>query len=501
MQAAAFVTVGIRALHDSNPACARTQFQAAAAVDPGSPAAWEGLGESEQALHQNAAAEESFQRSYALDPDSLPAVTHLAALLEQQKLTSASVTLWRIAAKLRPDDPRIRFSLADALLANGANQEAEPLLQALLAQNLFDRGAVLTDLGTALARLGRYDEAAKEFSQALAYPEAADTARLSLIKALCTLLRYPQAKPYAEQYLHAHPRDYEALYFMGLIDAGVGEDAAAQQELQSAVAADPRQFDGQLQLGEALRHNGHPGAAIEPLQAAVALKPDSKDAHFQLARAFGAAGRPIEAKQQYSLLQQQEQAGAAQMQMTVLDNQAAAAIAHNDSASARAIYQQLLKLDPRDPKTLYDLAMLHLQEGEATQARACLEQAHALDPTFSAANAELGYLDMVAGDLPKAEAELQAALRANPQSAEALGNLGVLDAKESKPQAAIRNLQLAVESNPGYARGYLNLGLVLAGVGRNAEALAALRQSVALDPQDRGARQALALVQKSTPAP
>jgi tetratricopeptide (TPR) repeat protein len=501
MQAAALVTVGIRALHEGNAACALAQFQAAVQAEPDSPAAWEGFGESEEARHQDAAAEESFQRSYALDPDNLPAVTHLAALLEQQKQTSAAVTLWRIAEKLRPEDPGIRFSLADALLANGANQEAESLLHALLAQNLFDRGAILTDLGTALARLGRYDEAANEFSQALAYPEAADTARLSLIKALCTLLRYPQAKPYAEQYLRAHPRDYEALYFMGLIDAGVGDDAAAQQELQSAVAADPRQFDGQLQLGEALRHNGDPGGAIEPLRAAVALKPDSRDAHFQLARAYGAAGHLVEAKQQYALLQQQEQAGAAQMQLTVLDNQAAAAIAHNDAASAEAIYRRLLKLDPRNPKTLYDLAMLHLQEGKATQTRSLLEQAHALDPNFSAANEELGYLDMVAGDLPKAEAELQLALRANPQSAEALGNLGVLDAKESKPQAAIRNLQLAVESNPAYARGYLNLGLVLAGVGRNAEAVAALRQSVALDPQDPGARQALALVQKSSMAP
>ena len=110
-------------------------------------------------------------------------------------------------------------------------------------------GAVLVDLGTALARLGRYDEAAKVFEQALSFPDVADTARLSLVKALCTLLHYQQARPYAQQYLASRPQDYDALYFMGLIDSGLGNSQAAERELRGAVTADPKQFDAPVAAG------------------------------------------------------------------------------------------------------------------------------------------------------------------------------------------------------------------------------------------------------------
>ena len=373
---ALLVQEGLRQLQQGNAACAQQQFQGAVDADVTYSSAWAGLGESEQALGQPLAAEESFRRAYALNPANLPAITHLAALLEQEKQTTAATGFWRIAQRLQPTDTGIGFSLATALLAGGANQQAATLFRSLLAQKYDDRGAVLVDLGTALARLGQYDEAAKVFEQALASPDVADMARLSLIKALCTLLHYVQAKPYAQQYLAAHPQDYEALYFMGLIDSGLGNSQAAERELRGAVTSDPKQSDAQLQLGNALRHNGKAAAAIASLQAATQLKPDSKDAHFQLARAYSATGQTALAQQQYAILKQQEQANAVQTQVTVLDNQAAAALQRHDTTGAAAIYEQIEKLEPGNAEVLYDVAMLDLGNGKSAQGRALLEQAH-----------------------------------------------------------------------------------------------------------------------------
>jgi tetratricopeptide (TPR) repeat protein len=461
-------------------------------------------GESEQARGQTLVAEESFRRAYALDTANLPAITHLAALLEQEKQTTAAVGFWRVARGLRPDDAGIRFSLATALLAAGADAEAATLFRSLLKQKIEDRGAVLVNLGTALARSGSYEEAAAAFEQALVFPEVAETARLSLVKALCTLLRYAQAQPYARQYLGANPQSYDALYFMGLIDSGLGDGPAAVRELQAAVAADPKQFDGQLQLGEALRHTGDAAGAIAALQAATLLKPESKDAHFQLARACSATGQTAKAEQQYAILKQLEQASAVQTQVTVLDNQAGAALARHDTAGAAAAYGQIEKLEAGNAagtaKVLYDLAMLNLQDSEPAKARARLEQAHTLSTAMPQVNAELGYLDMLAGNLTGAEGELEAALKADPQSSQALGNLGVLDAKIGRPAEAIRNLQLAVEADPAYARGYVNLGLVLAGIGRYAAAESALQKAEALAPGDAVAARALRMVREKIAA-
>jgi protein O-GlcNAc transferase len=457
-------------------------------------------GESEQALGQTLTAEESFRRAYALDAENLPAITHLAALLEEEKQTTAAIGFWRIAQRLRPEDAGIRFSLATALLAHGDNSEAGALFRGLLLQSVEDRGAVLVNLGTALARSGSYDEAAKVFEQALAFQNVADTARLSLVKALCTLLRYVQAQPYARQYLAAHPQDYDALYFMGLIDSGLGDGPAAVHELQAAVAADPKKFDGELLLGEALRHAGNASEATTALQAATLLKPDSKDAHFQLARAYSTTGQTARAQKQYAILKQLEQANAVQTEVTVLDNQAVAALKRHDTAGAAAAYGQIEKLEAGNAagnaKVLYDLAMLDLQVGEPVKGRAQLEQAHALSPTMPEVNAELGYLDMLAGNFTNAEDALEAALKTDPQSPQALGNLGVLDAKQGKAAEAIHNLQLAVEADPTYARGYLNLGLVLAGATRYAEAESALQKAAVLAPEDPTATRALGLVRE-----
>jgi tetratricopeptide (TPR) repeat protein len=491
---ALLIQEGLLQLHQGNAACARQQFQRALDAGASSSSAWVGLGESEQALGQPLAAEDSFRRAYALDPADLPTLTHLAALLEEEKQTTAAIGFWRIALRMQPTNAGIRFSLATALLADGANTEAATLFRELLAQKNDDQGAGLLDLGTALARLGQYDEAAKIFEQALTFPEIADMARLSLIKALCTLLRYGQAKPFAQQYAAAHPRDYDALYFMGLIDSGLGNSQAAERELRGAAAAAPKQFDAQLQLGEALRHNGKASAAIAPLQAATQLKPDSKDAHFQLARAYSATGQTALAQQQYAVLKQQEQANAAQTQVTVLDNQVQAALQRHDTIGAAALYEQIEKLDPGNAKVLYDLAMLELGDGKSAQGRAMLEQAHALAPAMPEVNAELGYLDLLAGDSARAEAELETALKTDPQSSRALGNLGVFYAREGKPAAAIHDLQLAVEVDPAYAQGYLNLGLVLAGESRYAEAASALQAAISLAPDDEAAAQALSMV-------
>jgi tetratricopeptide (TPR) repeat protein len=496
---------GAAALTAGKPALALRAFQQAIQEKPSARQLWVGLGEAQQKLGQLEAAEDSYRKAHGLDPAMVTAVTGLADVLGQEKQLAASTSYWKQALLLQPGNVGIKFSLAAALLDSGENHGAASLFGELAERSSAakdpNRGAVLLDLGTALARLGQYDEAARMYIQALSYRPVGDAARLSLIKALLTLLRYNDAQPYAREYLAAHPHDYDALYFSGIIDKELGNTDAAEQEFAAAVAADPKQFDGQLSLGAILRQHGKASEAIPHLEQAVKLKPDSKAAHFQLGRAYGAVGQGALAQQQDSILKQEEQQGAVQTQVIVLGNKAAAALEQHDIQLAVATYKQIVQIDPRNARVLYDLAMIYLGQGQSGEGRELLRQAYQADPKMPEVNAQLGYLDMVDGYSSAAEAELKSALEANPQSVEALGNLGVLYAREGQAEQAKHLLRLAVEVDPKYEQGHLNLGLVLASVGQLAEASRELEQAVALAPGNTRVTAALAAVrQRLVPA-
>ena len=467
-------------------------------------AVWLAQGDAQQQAGELALAENSYRQAQSLDLASLPAVTHLATILQQEHQSVAAIHCWQRALQLAPADQDIKFSLATTLLNSGDNQKAASLLRELLAAapaTQASRGAILLDLGTALARLTQYDQASRMYQQALTFPAVADTARLALIKALVTLLRYSDAQDYARQYLAAHPADYEALYFAAVIDRGLGNNPDSQREFISAIQADPHQFDAQLALGTLLRQQGQVSAAISYLQQAVRLQPDAASAHFQLARAYTATGQKALAQQQDMLLQQEEEQATLQTQIIVLGNQAAEAIDHHDPKQAISIYRHIVQLDPRNAKALYDLAMLVLSQDTTSDARDILTQAQRLDPAMPEVNAELGYLDLLAGRRETAQAELERALDADPQSTEALGNLGVLCAEQGETDKAIHLLRLAVDHDPGYEQGHLNLGLILAGGGQYDRAAQELEQAVRLSPTNASAVRSLAEVRRKLNAP
>jgi protein O-GlcNAc transferase len=465
--------------------------------------AWLSQGEAQQQAGELDLAENSYRQAQSLDFASLSAVTHLATVLQQEHQAGAAIHFWQRALELAPADPDVKFSLATALLNSGDNLRAAGLYRELLAATTVtqaNRGDILIDLGTALARLTEYDKASRTYQQALAFPAVADTARLALIKALVTLLRYSDAQSYARQYLAAHPAGYEALYFAAVVDRGLGHTTEAQREFTSAIQADAHQFEAQLALGTLLRQQGQVSAAIPYLQQAVRLQPDATSAHFQLARAYAATGQQALARQQDMLLQQEEEQATLQTQITVLGNQAAEAIDHHDPTQAASIYRHIVQLDPRNTKALYDLAMLLLSQGTTREARDILTQAQRLDPTMPEVNAELGYLDLLAGHQKTAQAELERALDADPQSTEALGNLGVLYAQLGESNKAIHLLRLAVDHDPSYEQGHLNLGLILAVSGRYNQAAQELEQAVRLSPANANAISALAEVRQKVNA-
>ena len=85
-------------------------------------------------------------------------------------------------------------------------------------------------------------------------------------------------------------------------------------------------------------------------------------------------------------------------------------------------------------------------------------------------------------ELPRAEGILAAVLNADPASADALHFMGILRGQQGRGQEALALLRQAVAVAPDYAEAHYNLGNVLRALGMRDEAHEAFRRTIALAP-------------------
>jgi tetratricopeptide (TPR) repeat protein len=107
-----------------------------------------------------------------------------------------------------------------------------------------------------------------------------------------------------------------------------------------------------------------------------------------------------------------------------------------DAAGAERLYRRLLKVDPADAASRYNLANLLRSGGRAVEAEALYREAVKVDPDFAAAWFNLADVLDESGRSSEAIAALQGALKADPDYADALFNLALLLQKLERHQDA-----------------------------------------------------------------
>jgi Flp pilus assembly protein TadD/mono/diheme cytochrome c family protein len=219
-----------------------------------------------------------------------------------------------------------------------------------------------------------------------------------------------------------------------------------------------------------------------------------------------------------------------------LYNLAAALAGQEKFGEAVTTYEQVLKLDPGDGRTLtalgaaldgagdwqkaeqqfhkaidaaggagacdarYDLANLELRHQELksaeadfrTQLKACTED--------SETHSGLAETLVAEGLRDEAAAEFRGALSLAPRSFAALEGLGSLEADAGENEAAIENLGAAIRIDPSQAGAHEQLARAYAQAGRMENALAELRKASELRPADPQLHSALSQVLSSTGA-
>lgn len=160
--------------------------------------------------------------------------------------------------------------------------------------------ATYNNLGTALARSGRPEDALASYRRAVeACPDYA-AARFNLGWALCERGDTREALPHIERAIELEPGYYaDAQVALGVAAARQGDYVTARARLEEARAADPGSAEVCANLGLALRQMGELEGAEAAYREALRIRPSFADVHNNLGFLLHGTGREAEATECY----------------------------------------------------------------------------------------------------------------------------------------------------------------------------------------------------------
>jgi tetratricopeptide (TPR) repeat protein len=320
-----------------------------------------------------------------------------------------------------------------------------------------------------------------------------------------------------------------------LITVAQGVDSDAwRRDLRAAVAQpDPAKRRTELQklarearfdalsaisldlLGMALNDSGEVAEATTVLRAAQRWHPGDVWVNYDLARILEAQGRREEALHYYI--------AARALRPETAHELAHALEATGEPDQAIAVFQDLVRLRPKDGRHLgclgkalhtrgrsqeaeraLDAAVATLQEqirlkpdapwlrnhfgnalfakGQVDEALAEYRQAIKLDPKDGRVHYNVGNALAAKGQVEEAIAEYRQAIKLDPKGAQAHCNLGSALYDKGQVDDAIAEYQQAIVLDPKLAMAHNNLGLALKGKGQVDKAIAAYQQAIQLNP-------------------
>jgi tetratricopeptide (TPR) repeat protein len=215
----------------------------------------------------------------------------------QLPVWSDSESLFRHAIQVTSRNYLALHNMGSALLEKPDRlQEAVEDLQASLVIKP-DSAAVLTDLGTAFAKMGRFLQAIAEYERALRISPTSEITRRDLAEArinaavsesnlAAELARDPshfdQAVVHYEAALVFDPDSADTHYNLGVtLEKLEGRSNDAIAEFEAALRLNPNYPEAHNDLGVALTRSRLPDA-IAHFEAALRTRPDYADAHYNL---------------------------------------------------------------------------------------------------------------------------------------------------------------------------------------------------------------------------
>jgi tetratricopeptide (TPR) repeat protein len=445
------------------------------------------------ALSQHGQMEEAireFQAVLESDAKSIDANDMLAKAYMSEKRYPAAIALLKGA----PQEEPLQIDLVMAYSNNGENDQALRLLKKMEEQRPHS-AAPHSARANIYTQQRRYEDAAKEFQDALRLNPQDEATAASYVRLLLLQGKFEATLPYAQAYQRKNPNTFDGCYLLGVVDRETGKYAEAKTLLERAVKMSPQHYFARYNLGLTYAKTGDPAGAREQLEKAVQLDPSSPEAHFQLAAVLRSLSLPEESKAQLGLYQTLMASRGQKDVAAAKANEARELLRKGDTREAVDLYRQAVEKDPNDAHLYYDLAIALERKGDRKGELEAISKAIELDPEFAAAHNQLGLLRLQLGQAAEGEKEFKTAIGLNPHEVEAHNNLGILYGQQGRDAEAAELFRAAIESDPGYAPSYVNLAVVLASQTQFGEAESALKKAIRLEPDNAQTRALLTRVQ------
>ena len=438
----------------------------------------------------NAQANQMVEAILKESPKDSDAIAMRAALKlssgDLAQINQAAVDLQSLVAK-NPTNHLLKFNYARALLAQQAldpnKRDQSKLEQARL--QLEDAIKVRPDFLAARELLARLYMAKPDVAKALQVADdllAQDrtnlTGHLTRSAALLALGNVPKAREELDVISKLYPDNPDARYQVGLL-AWQDKDYKKAEQVFSALRNDhPKDPRGLFGITETMAAQNHLNDAIKEMDKAIAAEPDRRDLKLGRANFYVRAQRYDEAIAAYKELLEKEPASAdllfrlgetygrkGDINLAADTFRKDVQAAPNNTLpllklgliletigpvdQAKAVYEQILKIDPNQPIALNNLAFRKAEEGvDLDSALAMAQKARQLAPNATNLADTLGWIYIKKNQSSDAERIFKDLVVKEPANYAFHYHYGMALIQKGDKASARRELEAALKNKP-----------------------------------------------------
>ena len=418
-------------------------------------------------------------RKEAWDPSKYPEET--AQLVKQAeeaytaKKYEQALKLYLDIEKAHPEMPLAHIGAA----ASAAHLDQNALAvkhYRIASAALPHHGSLLGELGDALMRLERHQEAEASYLRAL--ETDAQMRRASWMLSLGAIAskrnRHEQAAEWCRKALEIEPNNAAGRHNLASAMLRLNRLDEADKQYRLAIQLNPRNakaFFGRAQIAQ---RRGSLYAARDRYLRAAELDPHEPTYHYAAAQAMLRLG---DREGYQKALQKYRRAKSETYYVQALNY-----MRRKEWKSALARLLPAVETDPLYAVPRRDLAFCYLRLGQLKRARAEFQTALKLDPNSPQALLYLGVCEFQSGQLNEAERLFRQTIQMRPDMTDAYQQLTRVFEAQNRMEEAVQTLNEALKMNAEWAPGLWRRGRAQSRLGKTAEAESDFRASMRIAP-------------------
>jgi putative PEP-CTERM system TPR-repeat lipoprotein len=374
------------------------------------------------------------------------------AAIEKQDSKSAEIHLKNVLQK--EDSQEARALLGKLYSANGDFRSSEKELRRAIELG-GDRNVLVVPLMDALFQLGEYQKVVDDSKNMVVTDKASGASIATLVgKSLAALNKKEEAKAILQASLASNPADVPTKVALISLKVADGDKKTAVADLDQLIATDPSSVDAHILKGDLELAEGNLEAAKKLYVKVAQLSPTNALARAKLAAIF---------------------------------------IDLSDFKASEEQINELQKLSPNSPGTLYLRALLSYRQGKNDVARDLVLASLKSAPDYLPSITLAGNISLSLGTYDLAERYARTIIERAPTALQGYRLLGATYLKMNAPERALQTVQPMIDKGAQDSTLFSIAGEALLKSNDAVKASQYFEKAAKLDPKDPTKRTGLAL--------